>query len=227
MYENEEMTAAVGGNYALPDPANHVAICCGIVHLGTVDHTYEGKVTRKKMVRISFELVNTNHVFDEAKGNEPFIVTKEFPFSMNKKAGLRKMLEAWRGASMTDDEAKAFNIVKLITAPCLVNVIIKTSGKGNKYVDIATVSQVPQGTNVPPLRKGTFLFNFNPPFKSDVFNSLPEYVQKVIKTSDEYLALSGAAQQPAPGTNVFAAANNNAGILTPPASAAPIAKMPF
>jgi hypothetical protein len=194
MYENEEMTAKTGGNFVLPPTGNQVAKCVGIVMLGTIDSTYEGHVKRVPTVRISFELLRTNHVFVEGEAPQPFIVNKEFTFSMNKKAGLRKMLDAWRGTAMTDEEARKFNIVKLIGADCLANIIKKTSGKGTEYIDIATISQIPAGTEVPAQRTESFLFNYNLPFKTDVYKKLPEYIQKKIQSSDEYIALSKDSQ---------------------------------
>lgn len=199
--DNEVMTASVGGNFTLVPVGNHVARAFSVVELGTIENNFTdpaGKVHEKrdKMLRIGFELVNTSHVFDEEKGPEPFVIEAEWLYSMHKKANMRKSLHSWRGEPLTEAEAKAFNIVKLLGpadfdgAACLVNVIHTESKNGNKYASIASITPIPDGTPVPAGKRKRVLFNFNKPFKTEVFNELPEFVEAKIKTSDEYLALA-------------------------------------
>lgn len=215
--ENEVMTAGVGGNFTLVPAGNHVARCYMLVKEGTIENNFtddKGKVHEKRdeMIRLGFELVNTSHVFNEDKGSEPFVIDQELLYSMHKKAKLRKLLESWRGEVLTEAEAKAFNHVKLLGpadyegAECLVNVVHRESGSGNKYATIASITPVPAGTSVPAGKNARILFNFNPPFKTEVFNSLPEFIQKKIKSSDEYIKLAaeyaGEPQAAVPATSV-------------------------
>ncbi|HYG50481.1 MAG TPA: hypothetical protein VD905_06240 [Flavobacteriales bacterium] len=190
MFENEEMYADVGSSYTPAPAGNHIGFCCGVVLLGTVDHEYQGHKSRKKKLRLFFELTNTSNPDTEGA---PFIVSKEYLYSLGPKANLKKMLDGWRGEALTKEEAAKFNIAKILEAPCMVNVLVKTSAKQNKYNDISSISQIAEGTVVPAMKTKPFLFNFNPPFKTEIFNSLPEWIQKIIQTSDEYKALTGGA----------------------------------
>jgi hypothetical protein len=201
MYENEEMYAEVGRSYTPAPAANHIGFCIGVVLLGTVDHEYQGHKSRKKKIRLFFELTNTVNPDDEKGG--PFIVSKEFLYSLGPKSNLKKMLDGWRGEALSKDEAAKFNIAKILSAPCMINVLIKTSQKGNKYNDISSISQIAEGTVVPVMKNKPYLFNFNPPFKTEVFQSLPEWVRKIIESSDEYKELTTGAV----GTTTAAPAN--------------------
>jgi hypothetical protein len=189
-YDNEEVKSTLGGSFTPAPAGNHMGVCVGVAIIGTIDQEYEGHVSRKKMVRLYFELSNTLNSDDDDK---PFIVGKDFLNSLNAKANLRKLLDGWRGSKMSNQEAEAFNLVKLLDHQCLINVAIKDSEKGGQYNDILNVSPIPDGVPVPVQKTESFLFNFNPPFKQAEFERLEKFVQDKIKTSDEYLALSGGA----------------------------------
>jgi len=191
-FDGEEMHGDVG-SFTLAPAGNHPAICVSVVLIGTIDTTFKGNPVRKKLIRIGFELPKQRHVFNEAKGEEPFVVYKEYTFSMGN-SNFKKMLESWRGEPFASkEEAKKFNVVKLLGCECMANIVVKTSGNGNQYNDIATVTPLPDGLEVPAQSNKSTLFNFNPPFKTEVFNSLPEFIQNKIKSSDEYKALGGEA----------------------------------
>jgi hypothetical protein len=211
MYDNEEMTAGIGGNFVLPPIGNQKGICCWFVDLGTIDHSYEGHVTRKKMCMVAYELTETNHVFKDGEEPQPFIVHKELPYTMNEKAGLRKLVDSWRGEKLTNDQAKAFNHVKMLGVPGLVNIVHKESAKGKKRAEILTVTGLPEEMKAPVARIKPLLFNFNPPFKTEEFNRLPKWIQDKIVTSDEYLKLAGA-NTATPATDTTVTTGLNAGV---------------
>lgn len=189
-YANENETASVGGGNFTPAPAgNHIANIIGIAILGTIETSFEGRISRKKMVRLYLELTNKKNEEDEGK---PFVVGKDFTNSMHKNAGLRKLIEGGWG-SMTDDQAEVFNLVDLLGCQCMVNVSIETATKsGKQYNDIIGLAPIPDGMPIPDPVNEEFLFNFNLPFKEAEFNRLENFVQDKIKTSDEWLALVGS-----------------------------------
>ena len=60
----------------------------------------------------------------------PLTVSRTFTVSLHEKANLRKFLSAWRGRDFTTEEAKAFDVSKLLGAYCMVNVTeSETNGK--------------------------------------------------------------------------------------------------
>lgn len=221
-YANEEpMKASVGGGNYKPTPAgNHLSVCKGVVDLGTIDNTYEGKVTRKKMIQIYFEHPN---LLDE-EGN-PFVTYLEEKFSMHKNANLRKLVNSWFAVTMTEEQAENFSAVSLLGCEAMVNVSIRTSKNGNEYNDIMGVSPIPAGVPLPKLIGEEFLFNYNLPFKTAEFELLDKLTQDKIRSSDEYLKLSGGGAQPAPakaaapagatGNNPFAGAGGAQATVPP------------
>jgi hypothetical protein len=191
---NEVITAEVGGNYTLPPAGNQLAMCTGLVVLGTSESTYEGHVKKEKKIMLIFELVSTNHVFKKENGPEPFIMHKEFTHSLNAKSNLRKFLNSWAGTKLTDEAAAGFNLAKLVGAGCFANVVHDKNKKGDDRADIISVSPIPAGIAVPAARTPIRIFNVNKqPFQSDIFALLAPWLQKKIQASDEYKAMNGTS----------------------------------
>ena len=169
-----------------PIPAgNYQARCYSMIHIGTIEGEYMGEKKKQNKVNITFELPTELKVFKEDKGEQPCVISKEYTLSMYDKSSLRKDLAGWRGKDFTEDEAKCFDISVLIGKPCMLNIIHKTSGKGNVYATIASISSIPKGLKVEK--------QINPPFElsydkwdEEKFNSLPDFLKDKIKVSDEY-----------------------------------------
>lgn len=182
-----------GGGSFEPVPAgNYIGRCYSMVHIGTVQETYQGETKLANKVRITWELPTELKVFNEEKGEQPHSIGKEFTLSMHEKATLRKFLESWRGKAFTDDEARRFDITVLLGKPCMLNVIHKTSQTtGKVYAEIASVSPMPKGITAPDQINKSFEFNYEP-FDQDVFDQLPEWLRTKCSASLEYMK----AQQP-------------------------------
>jgi hypothetical protein len=176
-----------GSDFVLAPAGNHFARCYAMVQIGTIKETsgiYAGKDQHK--VRISWETPLECHDF--GKGLQPFTISKEFTLSMNEKATLRKMLESWRGKSFTEEEAKAFDITKLLGVPCMINVIHKTSGKGGQYADISSIATLPKGFAAPDQVNPKLELSFDN-WNTAIFDSLPDFVKEKIRSSKEYKAM--------------------------------------
>lgn len=175
-------------DFVLMPSGNHIARCYAMVQIGTIKEesgVYAGKEQHK--VRITWETPHESHDF--GKGMQPFSISKEFTLSMNEKATLRKMLESWRGRAFTEDEAKAFDITKLVGVPCMINVIHKTSGKGNQYADISSIATLPKGLQAPAQVNESFVLSFDD-WNQNIFDSLSDFVKDKIKSSKEYAAMT-------------------------------------
>lgn len=188
-----------GSDFVLVPSGNHLARCYAMVQIGTVKEEsgiYAGKEQQK--VRISWETPHEMHDF--GKGLQPFTVSKEFTLSMNEKATLRKMLESWRGKAFTEDEAKAFDITKLLGKPCMINVIHKVSGKGSNYADISSIATLPKGLECPDQVNQTFELSFDN-WNSSLFESLPDFIKNKIKSSREYVSMTQPGHTETPQDN--------------------------
>lgn len=185
-----------GGDFVLIPAGNHIARCYAMIEIGTVKEEsgiYAGKESHK--VRITWETPHECHDF--GKGLQPFSISKEFTLSMHEKATLRKMLESWRGRSFTEEEAKRFDITKLLGVPCMINVIHKTSGKGSTYPDISSIATLPKGLEAPGQVNASYVLSFDN-WNQNIFDSLPDFVKEKIKSSKEYAAMTmpGHAEMP-------------------------------
>lgn len=162
----------------------YAARCFSMVHVGTLEESFEGVPKIQNKIRLAWELPTELKVFKEENGEQPFFVSKDFTLSMHEKASLRKYLEAWRGKSFTDEEAKSFDVTKLLGKECLISIIHEVK-KEKTYAKISSVSTLPKGMTCPPQINETFEFSWSE-FDQQKFDSLPEWLQTKMKTSKEY-----------------------------------------
>jgi hypothetical protein len=174
-----------GGDFKPVPAGTYVARCFSMIQIGTVVEEYNGESKEQNKVRISWELPTEKKVFAEEKGEQPYSVSKDFTLSMHEKSNLRKFLESWRGKGFTEDEAKSFDVTKLLGKPCMISVIHKVSKQGKTYAEISSVSTLPKGLECPEQINPNFEFTFCP-FDQVKFDSLAEWIKDKIKTSKEY-----------------------------------------
>ena len=175
---------------------NHIARCYQMIHLGThLEKDQKGNEKLMNKVKIAWELPGEMRVFDETKGEQPMSISKDYTLSMYEKANLRKDLEGWRGKGFTDEQAKEFDITVLLGKPCMLNVIHKTSGAGNEYAMINSISGMPKSITCPPQINTNFEFNFTDKFDLKVLDSLADWLKSKIKESSEYKAINNPQEQ--------------------------------
>lgn len=168
---------------------NHLAICYQMIEIGTVEEIVMNEKKILKKVRIGWELPNETKVFNEEKGEQPFVMSKEYTLSMHEKSTLRADLKSWRGKDFSEEEAKAFDITKLLGKPCMINVIHKPSKDGLKtYSQISAITGVPKGMTVPPQSNRTICLSYDN-FDENEFNALPDFIKDKMKNSIEYAAM--------------------------------------
>ena len=119
-----------GGGTPAPE-GNHLAVCVGVIDLGTQYSKFYD--TWKPKVMIQWELS------DELMGDgRPFVISRRFTLSLHENAGLRKILNSWRGRPFTPEEAAGFDIAKVLGKPGMVNVVHEPKEGGGgvfaKYV---------------------------------------------------------------------------------------------
>lgn len=174
-----------GSNIEPIESGTHMARCIQMIHIGTLTEEINGKETTRNLVRITFELPTVTHVFDEAKGEEPRLISKEFTLSMNPKSGLRKFLDTWRGTPFTDEESKKFDVAKLIGVPCMLSVGQKKSkSSGNIYNTIDSAVAIPKGVNAPDQIGESVEINFET--IKDNWQSIPQFIVDKIVQTPEY-----------------------------------------
>lgn len=172
------------------EPGTYVARCYSMIEIGTIETEYMGEKKKAHQVCITWELPEEKAVFREEKGEEPFAVSKTYTLSMHEKSTLRKDLEGWRGKGFTEEEARKFDITKLLGKACILN-IIHEPGKqdpSKSYVKIASVSKLMKGQVCPDQINPTRILSYDE-FNWNVFETLSDYMKTKIKSSEEYQML--------------------------------------
>jgi hypothetical protein len=171
---------------AIPPAGNHPARCYSVIDLGT--HTEDGNfgVQTNRKLRFSWELPDELHVFDQAKGPQPFAVHRVVNFAMHPKSTLQQMLESWRGKAFEPDELEDFEIQKVVGQPCMVTVV-HAARTNNVYANVETVAPLPKKW------KAIMAEPVNAPIyyevgmgRNAVFKSLPDWIQAQISKCQEW-----------------------------------------
>lgn len=176
----------------LTPAGNYIARCISMVEIGTVEETYLGVKKMLHKVRIGWEFPHELKVFNEEKGEQPIVVSKEYTLSLFEKANLRKELESWRGKAFSEVEAKKFDITKLIGVPCMINLIHKPSEKDPTkiYEKISAITPIAKGVTCPEQINPSFIFSFDE-FSEQKYNSLPQFLKDKIALSMQYKVVTG------------------------------------
>lgn len=171
---------------------SYTARCYQMIDLGSHQEEFDGvkkdNLTRK--IWLGFEFPTEKEVFDEAKGEEPYTMGKEYTFSMGPKATLRKDLTNWRGKAWTDEEANVFDVSALLGAPGQISVTDYVKKNGDPGVKIGSISRVPKGLTCDPQINPMQVLSLSAAdFDGAVFDRLPKFLKDKIQASGEYAAL--------------------------------------
>lgn len=169
---------------------NYIARCYQMIEIGTVQENIQGVNKMLHKVRIGWELPTELKVFREENGEQPLVISKEYTLSMNEKSNLRKDLKSWRGMDFTEEQAKSFDITKLLGVACMLNIIHKPSKRDPSkiYEEIAGITSVPKGLTVPPQINKTIELSYDG-FNRQLFDSLPDFIKTKMQISLEYTAM--------------------------------------
>ena len=182
---------AGGGNFKRVPSGAHVGRCYSIIDLGTqvTDGQYGLKEQHK--IRLGWELFGEDEdgqplTVDVDGKQMPMTISKSYTVSLHEKANLRKELAAWRGRDFTDDEAKAFDVSKLVGAYCMVNVTT-SENNGKTYSNVGGLTPLPSALkNAKPVAvHDNLVFDLDAP-DMKVFNGFHEKLQEAIKKSPEW-----------------------------------------
>ena len=179
----------------------YIGRCYSLIDLGTQTSTvgqYAGKSAHK--IRIGWELFGEDETGAPltivVDGKEmPLTISKSYTMSLHEKAALRKDLAAWRGKDFTEDEAKGFDVSKLLGAYCMVNVTT-SENNGKTYTNVAGLTPLPgalKNSKPTPVHEHV-IFDLDAP-DMRVFASFHEKLQEAIKSSPEWQAVNAHIQQ--------------------------------
>ncbi len=197
--------AGGGGNFKRVPAGAYIGRCYSLIDLGTqlTSGQYGEKLQHK--IQIGWELFGEDEqgqpLTVDVDGKEmPMTIKKSYTVSLHEKAGLRKDLAAWRGRDFTDEEAKAFDVSKLLGAYCMVN-ITTSENNGKTYSNVAGLTPLPGALKnaKPAAVHVNQVFDLDAP-DMKLFATFHEKLQEAIKRSPEWVQKQG---KPQPGTHGF------------------------
>lgn len=169
-----------GGDYVPVPQGTHLAICYGLIDLGTQTEQFGTKAPRNvHKVRVVWELPN-----ERTADNKPMSIGTFYSVSLHEKSTMRKHLEAWRGRPFTDEEMAGFKLVNIVGKPCMIVVVHKPRDGGGVSDSIASVSMPMKGLTIPPLENKQLVLDLDH-FDKAVYNALPDFLKNKIKVSPE------------------------------------------
>ncbi|MFZ2736652.1 MAG: hypothetical protein WBI20_14985 [Burkholderiaceae bacterium] len=184
-------TDSGGGNFKRVPAGVHIGRCYSLIDLGTQLTTgqYGDKLQHK--IRIGWELFGEDEdgaplTVDIDGQDLPLTISKSYTVSLHEKSGLRRDLAAWRGRDFTEDEAKAFDVSKLLGAYCMVNCTFAESG-GKTYTNVGGLTPLPaalKNTKPAPVHEPV-VFDLDAPDMA-LFRGFHEKLQDAIKRSPEW-----------------------------------------
>ena len=174
-----------GGSFTPCPAGNHVAICYSIIDLGT-QHSdafvWEGKpiaASDRPQILMMWEI--PAEIVEIDGEQKPAVISKFYNAFFSDRATLRQHLEAWRGRQFSEEELMGFNIMNVLGAPCMLNVVHDERGKAK----IAGVAAMPKGMAVSKPTNPLVTIDLDD-FNQVSFDSLSEGIQNIIKKSPEY-----------------------------------------
>jgi hypothetical protein len=184
-------TDSGGGNFKRVPQGVFIGRCYSLIDLGTqlTNGQYGEKLQHK--IRIAWELFGEDEqgapLTVDVDGKEmPMTISKSYTVSLHEKAGLRRDLAAWRGRDFTEEEAKAFDVSKLLGAFCMINVTTSETN-GKTYSNVNGITPLPgalKNSKPAPVHENV-IFDLDKP-DMQVFENFHEKLQEAIKKSPEW-----------------------------------------
>ncbi len=187
-------TDSGGGDFKRVPPGAYIGRCFSLVDLGTQLTTGQYGEKMQHKIKIGWELFGEEEdgtpLTITVDGKEmPLTISKSYTVSLHEKASLRKDLAAWRGKDFTDDEARAFDVSKLLGAYCMVNVT-QSETNGKTYSNVAGLTPIPgalKNAKPAPVHENV-KFDLDAP-DMETFSTFHEKLQEAIKKSPEWAQL--------------------------------------
>lgn len=185
-----------GGNFKRVPPGAYIGRCYSLIDLGTQLTSGQFGTKEQHKIQIGWELFGEDEnghplTIDIDGKSMPLTIKKSYTVSLHEKSGMRRDLAAWRGKDFTDEEAKAFDVSRLVGAYCMVNAT-QSETNGKVYTNVAGLTPLPGALkNAKPAPvHANVLFDLDSP-DMEVFNTFHEKLQEAIKRSPEWAKATG------------------------------------
>ena len=179
-----------GGKDFDPIPEGvHIGRCYGVVDLGTHHNAKFDKTSRK--VLIQWEIPSERIELEREGGTVdlPRAISNRYTLSVNEKASLRKLVEAWIGRKLTATELAGFDVKSLLGKACQIQVVHVQSADGTRtYANIGAVMALPKGAAAPEPENPPVYWAFEDGVVPVLPEGLPGWIKEQIQASQEWQA---------------------------------------
>lgn len=188
--------SANSGEFELIPAGVYVARCYKMIDVGTQSVQYMNNPPKPtRQIYLYWEILQDADGNDVrmADGERVFSIFKQYTWSMNEKANLRKDLNAWRGQPFTEAEAKDFDVSKLLEAYCLIQVVHRESGD-RTYANVDSImatTKKPEGINE------VVNFVITDP-DMEIYENLPDWLKAKVQEANEWATGAAAPKAEAP-----------------------------
>ena len=180
-----------GGDFKRVPPGAYMGRCYSLIDLGTQLSVGQFGEKMNHKMKIAWELFGEDEsgapLTVMVDGKEmPMTISKSYTVSLHEKASLRKDLAAWRGRDFTEEEARGFDVAKLLGAFGLVNVT-QSENNGKIYSNVAGLTPIPTvlKNSKPAPVHANVTFDLDTPDMT-LFATFHEKLQEAIKKSPEW-----------------------------------------
>jgi len=178
------------GAFELCPPGNHIAVCYGVMDVGTHERQYRDGPKIERRLRLMWEIPG-----ETMSDGRPFAVSREYKLSGHEKSNLRKHLDSWRGKRFTDEDFDKFDLQMLLGKGCMLQVVHNEVGD-RTYANVETLGSLPKGMQVDQtVNDHVYLSLEAGEYRHDVFESLHERTQEYIMESPEWKAINNGGKK--------------------------------
>lgn len=189
-----------GGNFKRVPSGVHIGRCYSLIDLGTQETSGQFGTKMQYKIRVGWELFGEDEqgqplTVDVDGKHMPMTISKSYTLSLHEKSSLRKDLSAWRGKDFSEEEARSFDVTRLLGAYCMVNVTTSETN-GKTYSNVAGLTPLPtalKNAKPPGVHKDT-VFSLEEP-DMNVFATFHEKLQEAIKRSPEWQSRMGTPKR--------------------------------
>lgn len=173
-----------GSDYPPIEGGTYQAVCYSVVDLGTQFNEHFNKSLHKVIITWEIPELRIEIEKDNKKQDLPRAISKIYTLSLHEKSNLCKDLVAWRGKSFTTEELEGFDVLTILGANCLLQIIQEERG-GTTYANVAGVSKLMK--NMPKVKSESDAVTYEMKTDGwDIPEKVPDWIQQMIKKSIEY-----------------------------------------
>jgi len=209
------MKATKGGTFKaveLPESQTVLARCYSMIDLGTQPYIFNGKQDEKRpfvrKIHITWELPTLLAVFNDEKGEEPFVVGQEYTASTGDKSNLGLLISRWRNKPLSPLEQEAFDPATMVGKTGYISFLVDTrkAYKGKEIGKVTNENSVlkfngimpkPKDIPCPPNRNPYYIWDWDLVEQEgfdkhkEHFEKMPKWLQKKCADSKEFKMFCG------------------------------------